>query len=82
MAKEYINEIVSNWQNALMKEGIINSNPYTMGNPIKILKKNQNLIGTLRGLTQEASWQAMSYKILYESGEQLADLIENEINNM
>jgi len=60
LAVEYINEIISTWQNSLMKEGIINSNPYTRGNPIQILKKNQYLIGTLRGLTSEASWQSMS----------------------
>ena len=38
-SQEYINRIISNWQNALMKEGIINSDPYTKGNPINILKK-------------------------------------------
>ncbi len=81
-AQTYINELVSDWQNALREEGIINSNPFTNANPIRLLQANPYLVGTLRGLTAEASWQAMSCKIIIDKGSQLSDLIESEINKM
>jgi hypothetical protein len=81
-AEEIYRRVIWAWQNALMDNGILNSNPFVKGNPIQLLKKNPALIGRLRGLAQESSWQSMSFSIMIDKGHELSSLIEYELSKM
>lgn len=81
-AVEIYRRIIWACQNSLMDEGILNSTPFVKGDPIDLLKSNPGLIGRLRGLAQESSWSAMSFKIMVERGNEVSTFIKEEISKM
>ena len=81
-AENIYRRIIWSLQDAMMDEGILNSTPFIKGDPIALLKRNPALIGRIRGLAVEASWQAMSTKIINKKGEQLSKLINDELLKM
>ena len=72
---------VANWHQSLTKEGIVNSNPFLIDDPISLLRDNKERVGILRQLCRGATWLAEGAPIVAEEAKHLIQLIDHELGN-
>ena len=69
---------VQEWHQSLSKEGIVNSNPFLIADPISLLRDDKGRSGILRRLCRGASWIAEGAPIVAKEARQLIKLIEHD----
>ena len=74
-----IEDLRRRWVYSLDEIGIMESNPFTIENPLSILTNNPERASILRRLTREIGWYAMSTIYLLEANAELIKSIKEEI---
>ena len=79
LAYERTNQAISEFLSFLWDNGMINSMPYSHGDPIGLLKSSPAMKGRLLDMIGHASWHVMSSKIIYKRSIKLQKLLKEEI---
>ncbi len=66
------------WQNSLLKDGVINSDPFIVDNPIELIENHSERAGTIRQIMRNAAWFIEGAEIVSQAAEELTELIEKE----
>lgn len=72
-------EDVRIWQNSLLKDGVINSDPFIVENPLALIKNHSERAGIIRQLMRNAAWFTESAEVVSQAAEELIELIEKEV---
>lgn len=70
---------IRNWQNSLLKDGVVNSDPYIVENPIALIKNNPERAGLIRQLMRNAAWFVEGSDRVSNAALELIQDIEREL---
>lgn len=71
--------IMENWRNSLTKSGVLPQDPFSVEQPLDLLRNNQERIGLLRTLIRSAWYRAVSLNRMHGESLNLIQLIETEL---
>ena len=72
-------EDIRNWQNSLLKDGVVNSDPYIINDPIALIKNNPERAGLIRQLMRNAAWLIEGSDRVSNAAMELIQFIEKEV---
>ena len=71
--------IMENWRNSLSKSGVLPQDPFTVEQPLDLLRNNQERIGILRAVIRSSWFRAESLDLMHQESLNLIQLIETEL---
>ena len=80
-SSSYALKVRDNWQESLLKSGVLAQDVSQMENPLELLYGNKDRIGYLRATIRESWFKSSSLDLLKSKAEELISLINKEIEN-